>query len=200
MAGSSSRQKGAPSAPTPTQTIRVIHPKPDIERGVAYWQSVPASVNGVLGGYGLGTVPRIDSMGSRLFLLKNLKRLANVPPASADPGVWAEEKMRWRETSGKGKAVTRALDCGAGVGRVTQSVLLPLVDEVHLVEPVEKVRSVVGRPEAPFADMLCTSLVKVPPRSQNPINQMETDPNTHRETTLFRLQGSSFPPSDTAGF
>lgn len=32
----------------------------------------------------------------------------------------------------------RALDCGAGIGRVTSTVLLPLFDRVDLVEPVQK--------------------------------------------------------------
>jgi len=33
---------------------------------------------------------------------------------------------------------SRALDLGAGIGRVTRDVLLPLLDEVVLVEPVQK--------------------------------------------------------------
>ncbi|KDN48849.1 DUF858-domain-containing protein [Tilletiaria anomala UBC 951] len=121
------------------QVVRVVHPVPNIAKGVEYWQGVPATVDGVLGGYGLGTLPRVDSLGSRQFLLKHLKRLGNIAPASADPAAWMEEKVRWRGgESSKGRAVTRALDCGAGVGRVTETVLLPLVDEVHLVEPVVK--------------------------------------------------------------
>ncbi len=140
MSGRGKASKRQEEAPAPT--VRVVHPKPDVAKGVQYWEGVPATVDGVLGGYGLGTVPRIDSMGSRLFLLKNLKRLNSIPPASADPKDWLEEKVQWRGgEQTKGKAVTRALDCGAGVGRVTQTVLMPLVDEVHLVEPVGKVSS-----------------------------------------------------------
>ncbi|PWN51739.1 DUF858-domain-containing protein [Violaceomyces palustris] len=116
--------------------IRVIHPNPDVKRGVEYWEGVPSTVDGVLGGF--GHVSRADSLGSRSFLLKILPRLSSIPPASynCSPEEWLEERLERR--GGKGKSRTRALDCGAGVGRVSEHSLLPIVDEVHLVEPVEK--------------------------------------------------------------
>lgn len=146
----SGQQQPAPKM----SSIRVHHPSPDVRKGVAYWEGVPSTVDGVLGGYGTGTLPRIDALGSRTFLLRTLSHLANVPPASAeeDPVEWREGRMRVRAAGGAGaggkasgsggakaKAVTRALDCGAGVGRVSENSLLPILDEVHLVEPVEKV-------------------------------------------------------------
>ena len=51
------------------------------------------------------------------------------------------------ERGGKGKMKTRALDCGAGVGRVSENVLSKIVDEVHLVEPVRKVSSKLSQRE-----------------------------------------------------
>lgn len=111
--------------------------EPDVALGIAYWEKVPATVNGVLGGYGLGTLPRVDALGSRSFLLDILPRLSSVAPVTDDPVAWRKAKME--ERGGKGKSVTRALDCGAGIGRVTESVLLRIVDEVHLAEPVHKV-------------------------------------------------------------
>lgn len=120
--------------------VRVVHPKPDVAKGVEYWEGVPATVNGVLGGFGNGPLPRVDAMGSRLFLLKHLKRLGNIPPASANNKEWMNQRIESRggkETT-YDRAVTCGLDCGAGVGRVTEMVLLPLLDEVHMVEPVGK--------------------------------------------------------------
>ncbi|CAO1617422.1 unnamed protein product [Jaminaea pallidilutea] len=108
---------------------------PDVKLGIEYWQSVPATVNGVLGGYGLGTLPRIDALGSRSFLLSVLPRLSSVAPVTDDPISW--KKIKMQERKGKGRMVTRALDAGAGVGRVSENVLTRIVDEVHLVEPVE---------------------------------------------------------------
>ncbi|MCO5555776.1 hypothetical protein L7F22_009321 [Adiantum nelumboides] len=126
-----------------TKTVPTFHRNPDVERGVNYWQSVPATVDGVLGGYGNGTLPIVDAQGSRTFLLEMLPRLSAIAPASASSksssdntvSDWLAERIQ--ERGGSGKAVTRALDCGAGVGRVTRDVLSKLVDIVHIVEPVE---------------------------------------------------------------
>lgn len=122
----------------PPDTVRVVHPTPDVRRGVEYWTGVPATVDGVLGGFGNGTLPRIDALGSRTFLLRVLPFLSSTPPSTynGSPREWLAEKMALR--GGAGVTYTRALDCGAGVGRVSEHSLLPLVDEVHLVEPVHK--------------------------------------------------------------
>jgi protein N-terminal methyltransferase len=53
----------------------------------------------------------------------------------------ASSLRRLSEVKGPESSRTRALDVGGGVGRTTQDVLLHLVDEVILVEPVNKVRS-----------------------------------------------------------
>ncbi|PKI84115.1 protein N-terminal methyltransferase [Malassezia vespertilionis] len=119
-------------------TVRAVHPNPDVAKGIEYWEGIPATVDGVLGGYGNGTLPRIDALGSRTFLLRTLPYLSSIPPAgyNGTPLEWTANQIKQR--GGPGRTVTRALDCGAGVGRVTQHSLLPLVDEVHLVEPVHK--------------------------------------------------------------
>ncbi|KAF8077899.1 alpha-N-methyltransferase NTM1 [Lyophyllum atratum] len=98
-------------------------PVPDVTDGIEYWATQPASYDGVLGGYGTGTLPRIDSLGSRLFLLHLYPELSIVP-SSIRP---LEPKLPLR---------IRALDVGAGVGRVTSDVLLHLVSDVVLLEPV----------------------------------------------------------------
>ncbi|KAF7363494.1 Alpha N-terminal protein methyltransferase 1 [Mycena sanguinolenta] len=97
---------------------------PDVEVGLDYWATQPASYDGVLGGFGTGTLPRIDALGSRLFLLHLLPELSTVPSALRP----------LNPPSGKR---TRALDVGAGIGRVTADVLLHLVNDVVLLEPAE---------------------------------------------------------------
>lgn len=72
------------------------------------------------------SLPRIDSLGSRLFLLHVLPELSTIP--SAFTTTLSNDKTSTR---------TRALDVGAGVGRVTCDVLLHLVSDVVLLEPVK---------------------------------------------------------------
>jgi protein N-terminal methyltransferase len=77
----------------------------------------------------LQSLPRIDALGSRTFLLKLMPRLCKVNSA-----------LRRLDAEEKGKQMRcRALDVGGGVGRTTKDVLLHLVDEVILLEPVHKV-------------------------------------------------------------
>jgi protein N-terminal methyltransferase len=106
-------------------------------------------VNGVLGGYGTGVsrslptaeksslsdtgpeltpqpVPHIEQLSSRLFLLSLLPALHTfASPLTPSP----VDRPAHRLT---------ALDVGAGIGRVTQHVLLPLFDDVVVLEPVDK--------------------------------------------------------------
>ncbi|KAM7345401.1 N-terminal methyltransferase [Cochliomyia hominivorax] len=70
-----------------------------------YWSEVPATVNGMLGG--LGYISAIDIQGSSAFL---------------------------RELNLKSENKTYALDCGAGIGRVTKNLLMPMFNKVDLVE------------------------------------------------------------------
>ncbi|KAM0792305.1 hypothetical protein ACM66B_004993 [Microbotryomycetes sp. NB124-2] len=102
---------------------------PDFAAGVAYWTETAASVDGVLGGYGHGTpVPRLDATSSRMLILSILPQLSTVNP----PHKGATDALKPRQRKYK------ALDCGAGIGRVSATVLLPLFDKVDLVEPVSK--------------------------------------------------------------
>ncbi|KAH7107491.1 DUF858-domain-containing protein [Auriculariales sp. MPI-PUGE-AT-0066] len=101
---------------------------PDLNNGLRYWNTQPATIDGVLGGYGNGTLPYVDALGSRQLLMSLRPDLCAVPsalrPLDAQP-----RQLNHR---------IRALDLGAGVGRVTQDVLLHLCDDVVLVEPVQK--------------------------------------------------------------
>lgn len=72
-------------------------------------------------------VPRLDATSSRLLILSLLPQLSTIsPPHLPAPSAPSRPTRPFR-----------ALDCGAGIGRVTSTVLLPLFDLVDLVEPVE---------------------------------------------------------------
>ncbi|KAK7588566.1 hypothetical protein V3481_007590 [Fusarium oxysporum f. sp. vasinfectum] len=91
----------------------VQHPLPDslisMDEAMNYWQNVAASVDGMLGGF--PSVSRIDLQGSRSFLAK----------------------------LGIGKPrVLRALEGGAGIGRITKGLLLDVAETVDIIEPVAK--------------------------------------------------------------
>ncbi|XP_058982417.1 alpha N-terminal protein methyltransferase 1-like [Musca domestica] len=70
-----------------------------------YWSEVPPTVNGMLGG--LGYINAVDIQASTSFL---------------------------RELKIKDMHKKYALDCGAGIGRVTKNLLMPLFEKVDLVE------------------------------------------------------------------
>lgn len=75
-----------------------------IDKAAEYWQNVPATNNGVLGGF--GHLHPLDIAGSSTFLSTFLPNLSK----------------------------HRAVDCGAGVGRISRSLLCPRFDKVDLVE------------------------------------------------------------------
>ncbi|KAI1808439.1 alpha-N-methyltransferase NTM1 [Daldinia bambusicola] len=87
-----------------------------------YWSGIDPDVNGMLGGY--PAVSRVDLRGSRSFLAKvGLGRTKGV------------------------KAVKRALEGGAGIGRITQGLLLDVAETVDVVEPIAKFTAALeGRP------------------------------------------------------
>ncbi len=76
-------------------------------KAAAYWDSVDASVKGMLGGLQLVNTPDLAS---------SHELLDRVGPSRRD----------------------RALDCGAGIGRVTRGLLLPRFRSVDMVEVTAK--------------------------------------------------------------
>nr|KAF6315056.1 N-terminal Xaa-Pro-Lys N-methyltransferase 1 [Myotis myotis] len=77
----------------------------------AYWKDVPPTVDGMLGGY--GHISSIDINSSRKFLQRFLREGPNPTGTSC------------------------ALDCGAGIGRITKRLLLPLFRAVDMVDVTE---------------------------------------------------------------
>lgn len=71
-------------------------------------------------------MPHIEQLSSRLFLLSLLPALHTfASPLTPSPPPRPSHRLT-------------ALDVGAGIGRVTKNVLLPLFDDVVLLEPVQK--------------------------------------------------------------
>lgn len=81
---------------------------------LTYWNTIPPTVSGMLGGY--PGVSHIDLRGSLNFLHKITRQFP--PPFSSEN--------------------SRAADCGAGIGRVTQGLLRKVCSKVDIIEPVEK--------------------------------------------------------------
>ncbi|KAK4547120.1 hypothetical protein LTR36_001341 [Oleoguttula mirabilis] len=86
----------------------------NVEAAIAYWSSTEATVSGVLGGY--PQVSRIDLQGSSNFLAKLRRQSKHFPPS---------------------KKLRRAVDCGAGIGRITAGFLSKAAETVDIVEPVK---------------------------------------------------------------
>ncbi|KAM9642539.1 N-terminal Xaa-Pro-Lys N-methyltransferase 1 isoform 2-T2 [Trichechus inunguis] len=76
-----------------------------------YWKEVPPTVDGMLGGY--GHISSIDINSSWKFLQRFLREGPNKTGTSY------------------------ALDCGAGIGRITKRLLLPLFKVVDMVDLTE---------------------------------------------------------------
>ncbi|XP_028274478.1 N-terminal Xaa-Pro-Lys N-methyltransferase 1 isoform X2 [Parambassis ranga] len=101
-----------------------------------YWKEIPPTVDGMLGGY--GSISSIDINGSKAFLQKFLGE-------------------------GEGKTGTGcALDCGAGIGRITKRLLLPLFKTVDLVdvtpEFLDKAKSYLGEDSKRVGNYFCCGL------------------------------------------
>lgn len=85
----------------------------DHEAAIKYWTATEPTVNGVLGGF--PQVSKADLQGSRNFVAKLRRESKYFPP---------------------GKKLGRAVDCGAGIGRITRGLLVDIAEVVDVVEPV----------------------------------------------------------------
>jgi len=108
-----------------------------------YWKEVAPTVDGMLGGY--GSISSIDINGSKAFLQKFL---------------------------GEGEGKTSpgcALDCGAGIGRITKRLLLPLFKTVDLVdvtqEFLDKAKTYLGEESKRVGNYFCSGLQEFVPEN-----------------------------------
>ncbi|XP_005993306.1 N-terminal Xaa-Pro-Lys N-methyltransferase 1 isoform X2 [Latimeria chalumnae] len=108
-----------------------------------YWKEVPPTVDGMLGGY--GHISSIDINGSKKFLQRFIG-------------------------DGPNKVGTVcALDCGAGIGRITKRLLLPLFQKVDMVDVTEdfltKAKSYLGEEVKRVENFFCCGLQDFMPQS-----------------------------------
>jgi protein N-terminal methyltransferase len=116
----------------------------DPATALAYWSSTEPTVNGVLGGF--PQVSRIDLQGSSNFLAKLRRTSSTHPP-----------------TSGK---VSRAADCGAGIGRITTGFLSNVAEVVDVIEPVKEFTDVLKPGEGGVGEILNVGLEDWEPATQ----------------------------------
>ncbi|XVE89429.1 hypothetical protein DITRI_Ditri19aG0200900 [Diplodiscus trichospermus] len=97
--------------------------------GVAYWEGVEASVDGVLGGF--GQVNDADIKGSEAFLNTLLhERFAG---GGRNQRLVA---LDLRRSLLRVLSLSLSQDCGSGIGRITKNLLIRYFNEVDLLEPV----------------------------------------------------------------
>eukprot|EP01024_Parvocaulis_polyphysoides_P040034 TRINITY_DN3634_c0_g4_i2.p1 TRINITY_DN3634_c0_g4~~TRINITY_DN3634_c0_g4_i2.p1 ORF type:complete len:204 (-),score=19.64 TRINITY_DN3634_c0_g4_i2:761-1372(-) len=124
------------------------------QKSVEYWDQQEASNDGVLGGY--GQVNGVDIQESKALL----KRIMW-------PQIQEGLKLRRKLT---------AIDCGAGIGRVTQQLLLPYFQTVDLLEPskhlIEKAQKIMHAQQINFppghslGDCYCKGLQDFVPQQE----------------------------------
>ncbi|KAF9174802.1 hypothetical protein BGX20_009716 [Mortierella sp. AD010] len=101
-----------------------------------YWNSVPATINGMLGG--LGQLARPDAVTSLRFLSEfvnppassTASSIVSPPPTTAN----SSSASKRQKLPLPGSGPSHVLDCGAGIGRVTKQVLIKAFDHVDLIE------------------------------------------------------------------
>ncbi|XP_078281983.1 N-terminal Xaa-Pro-Lys N-methyltransferase 1 [Rhinoraja longicauda] len=113
-------------------------------RAKKYWKNIPPTVDGMLGGY--GHISNIDINSSKRFLQRFIGE-------------------------GSGKAGTScALDCGAGIGRITKRLLLPLFKVVDMVDVTEdflaKAKTHLGEEGKRVGNYFCRGLQDFIPQPQ----------------------------------
>ena len=130
---------------------------PDARKSKIYWENVEPTVNGMLGGF--SRISPTDISESRKFLSQFFQpRKPALPPASSTPHA-SDDSARPRSQL--------ALDCGAGIGRITKLLLLSFSDEVHLLEQsqvfLDKSVEYIGSGSKRRVKRICASLQSFQP-------------------------------------
>ncbi|GLV41478.1 N-terminal methyltransferase [Carabus blaptoides fortunei] len=104
-----------------TDSVENKSSDPFYEDAVQYWEKIPPTISGMLGGFGY--ISKTDIEGSKMFL-NQIFSTNNAPSTSY------------------------AVDCGAGIGRITKNLLIHVFDCVDLVEQnpafLQKARQFIG--------------------------------------------------------
>ncbi|XP_064459185.1 N-terminal Xaa-Pro-Lys N-methyltransferase 1-like [Ornithodoros turicata] len=113
-------------------------------QGKAYWENIPATVDGMLGGY--SHLSSIDIHSSLRFLNTFLT---------------SKEQPTGKQ---------RALDCGAGIGRITKHLLLRCFETVDMVEQnatfLDQAREYIGAEASRVDQLYCSGLQDFVPESE----------------------------------
>lgn len=120
-----------------------------------YWENnevAPATVNGMLGGF--ESISDLDLEGSKSFL-------ESLHQSSGIGDYFDYEQDTWK---------IACCECGAGIGRVTKGLLLPLgFHRCQLVEPsariLEAAPDYIGEPDASKCRYICSTLQDFNPRA-----------------------------------
>jgi protein N-terminal methyltransferase len=79
-----------------------------------YWTSLPPTLDTMLGGFNNTRLPRVDIIGSRTFI--------------------SHPTIRQRLAA---SSYAHAVDCGAGIGRITKNLLSKTFAKTDLIDPIE---------------------------------------------------------------
>ncbi|PCG92451.1 Hypothetical protein PENO1_088550 [Penicillium occitanis (nom. inval.)] len=125
-------------SPMPSSTAATPDSNINHASSLAYWSNIPPTVNGMLGGF--PQVSRIDLRGSANFLAK-IRRLLQTEQDESNKETEAGQQSG--RQARKSKKLKRGVDCGAGIGRVTDGFLRNVCETVDVVEPVGKFADVI---------------------------------------------------------
>lgn len=128
----------------------------------AYWEDIEPTLDGMLGGF--SRISELDAASSVRFLsdfFTPIAKDAQIGQGDCDGGNNGE-KVQLRKR--------RALDCGAGIGRVTKTVLLKYFDTVDLLEQnqsfLDKSKEYIGEDKFNnrIGELLCVGIQDFAPR------------------------------------
>ncbi|PCG89170.1 Hypothetical protein PENO1_106210 [Penicillium occitanis (nom. inval.)] len=144
-----------PIPPAPTS-----NPDSNINRfsSLEYWNNMPPTVNGMIGGF--PQVSRIDLRGSANFLAKIRRFFRLGTEGELDP-------VTSQSSRGKSKKLRRGVDCGAGIGRITEGFLGEVCETVDVVEPVAKFAEVIQRSSLMKRNKTATTMVEIDKNAEN---------------------------------
>lgn len=135
------------------------------QRSKEYWEKVDPTVDGMLGGY--GSISNRDVSSSANFLSKFfIPRKEKEKNDLGGDGANHDESIKSTKST-----IHLALDCGAGIGRVAQRLLLQFADQVDLLEQnqifLDKSFDLMGSNNSKIGLRICSNLQSFDPEEHN---------------------------------
>ena len=148
------------------------------QKSKEYWEKVDPTVDGMLGGYASISNRDVSSSAnflSKFFLPRKGKEKSDLG-GGIDHGDTSERNkgINDGDTSERNKGIVRlALDCGAGIGRVAQRLLLQFADQVDLLEQnqvfLDKSLDFMGSNNSKIGLRICSNLQSFDPKEYDRI-------------------------------